>query len=152
MDHDAMLTHVRKLMAFRDDFLAASGVTIEQLHEMAEHRRANKPIEDFEPARLADASVPVGDGISMEQFRDLTDHVKEISEVVSELQLFQSAAQTNLGTLAWLTANREALEALIAGAGATAGASDEAKGDEAPAEADKPTEAPAGASEAASGA
>ena len=47
MDHDAMWTHVQKLMKFRDDFLVLSKLTIEEFHKMAEDARA-KRVEDAE--------------------------------------------------------------------------------------------------------
>jgi hypothetical protein len=40
MDHDAMWTHVQKLMKFRDDFLVLSKLTADEFHKMAERVRA----------------------------------------------------------------------------------------------------------------
>lgn len=39
MDHDAMWTHVQKLMKFRDDFLVLSKLTAEEFHLMADRVR-----------------------------------------------------------------------------------------------------------------
>jgi hypothetical protein len=46
MDHDAMWTHVQKLMKFRDDFLVMSNLTADQFHAMADRVRAGEGIHD----------------------------------------------------------------------------------------------------------
>lgn len=46
MDHDAMWTHVQKLMKFRDDFLLLSKVTAVEFHAMAERVRAGGDPQD----------------------------------------------------------------------------------------------------------
>lgn len=128
MDHDAMNTHVTKLRTFRDDFLALSGLSLEQFHEMADKRRAGEPLGNLAPARLeASGEVRTGGEVSSSQFQDLADHVKEVSETVASLQ--QSVEQLeavkltmagSADSLSWLLANRTALEGLLAGSAAAA--------------------------------
>jgi hypothetical protein len=60
MDHDAMWTHVRKLMKFRDDFLVMSKMTADEFHEMAEKARAEQKAKDAEPISESAASAPSG--------------------------------------------------------------------------------------------
>lgn len=121
MDHDADHTHLNKLRTFRDDFLTLSGLTIDQFHEMAERRRSGKPLGD-----LPNGGGPAGhDGISPEQFRDMADHVKEVSEVVASLQ--QSNGQYT-AVLIWLSQNQGAIQGLLTGSQAAAHAISDAEG------------------------
>jgi hypothetical protein len=63
MDHDAMWTHVQKLMKFRDDFLVLSKVTADQFHAMAEAVRAGKDPMDVVRGRdeVAEFDIKAGD-------------------------------------------------------------------------------------------
>ena len=62
MDHDAMWTHVLKLMKFRDDFLILSRMTGEQFHEKAEEARCSMAAELEADARDETASNGQDDG------------------------------------------------------------------------------------------
>lgn len=150
MDHDAMNTHVTKLKVFRDDFLTLSGLTAEQFHEMAENHRAGEPIGNLVPKRLQGAEMDHEAVLSPEQLVDLTDHVKEISETVSSLQLTAEQFEANADTVSWLVANREALQGLIAGAQAPASAINDVRADDGTPKAETEPTAPVEASGTAS--
>lgn len=130
MDHDADHTHLNKLRTFRDDFLTLSGLTLDQFHEMALKRRAGEPLGDLVPGREA----PDSDGMSPEQLKDLTDHVKELSEQVAALQVSKDEAEKFSdqlhSMLTWFEENKTALEGLLAGSNAAAHAITEAEGTE----------------------
>lgn len=139
MDHEADHTHLVKLKTFRDDFLVLSGITMEQMHEMAERRRAAikngtdpRSVESLELTEKVEPIESHTSDVSIEQHQDVADHVKEVSEAVASLQQGQDAMKP---AVLWVEGNQAALEALLTGSHAAAeaiteaGAADTASGD-----------------------